>query len=281
MRASVRNLGAYPVLSPAWLEMVDSLSRMAIVTEMESNLPQSKDATLWETEEQAVRFIMEDGKLNLILRSMVEYKSYMRKVINTPEEIEVRSHMIECDKFEFGLGGVLRACWIHVEGIQTTDLSELFQYINDVLSYAISSTTILADLHSTGNLLKSQEVLVITYIGQILRHIEILRESRIMPLIRSQGLFMIIIKYIFKISNYITDDIMIDILETMSILVETEDFVTYREKYVSAEDIDNLVEIKKEILMPLQSALKPEKRRALRPLSDAIDKCKRLLGSKK
>ena len=67
----------------------------------------------------------------------------------------------------------------------------------------------------------------------------------------------------------------------MSILVETEDFVTYREKYVTTEDIDNLVEIKKEILMPLQSALKPEKRRALRPLSDAIDKCKRLLGSKK
>lgn len=123
LRKSVRKMGNFPILSTAWIEMVDSLTRMATVTEMEGNLPQSKkEATLWETEEQAVRFILEDAKLNLLLRSMVEYKEYQRRKSSSLEGLDDKSRIKECDDFEIGLGGVLRACWLHVEGIQVTDL---------------------------------------------------------------------------------------------------------------------------------------------------------------
>ena len=43
---------------------------------MESKLSASKNdsATLWETEEQALRFLLEDGKIMLCLRSLIEFK---------------------------------------------------------------------------------------------------------------------------------------------------------------------------------------------------------------
>lgn len=55
--------------------MAEIFGRIANISDMESKLPSAKtDATLWETEEQALRFLLEDGKLNLCLRSLVEFK---------------------------------------------------------------------------------------------------------------------------------------------------------------------------------------------------------------
>ena len=54
---------------------------MASISEMESKLPSAKsDGTLWETEEQALRFLLEDGKLNLCLRNMIEFKAEQIKM---------------------------------------------------------------------------------------------------------------------------------------------------------------------------------------------------------
>jgi hypothetical protein len=56
--------------------MADIFGRVANISDVESKLPSTKDnATLWETEEQALRFVLEDGKLNLCLRLLIEFKS--------------------------------------------------------------------------------------------------------------------------------------------------------------------------------------------------------------
>lgn len=63
------------MLSDPWFEMAESFGRIANVSDMESKLPSAKsDATLWETEEQALRFLLEDGKLNLCLRNLIDFK---------------------------------------------------------------------------------------------------------------------------------------------------------------------------------------------------------------
>ena len=62
-------------MSDAWLEMAEVFGRLANISDMESKLPSAKkDATLWETEEQAMRFLLEDGKLNLCLRNLIDFK---------------------------------------------------------------------------------------------------------------------------------------------------------------------------------------------------------------
>lgn len=76
LRRSIRQLENYPILSDGWFEMAETFGRVATISEMESKLPSTKqDATLWETEEQAIRFLMEDGKLNMCLRCLAEFKT--------------------------------------------------------------------------------------------------------------------------------------------------------------------------------------------------------------
>lgn len=56
--------------------MAEIFGRVAHISDVESSLPSAKkDGTLWETEEQALRFLLEDGKLNLCLRVLIEFKS--------------------------------------------------------------------------------------------------------------------------------------------------------------------------------------------------------------
>lgn len=56
--------------------MAEIFGRVASISDVESKLPSSKEnATLWETEEQALRFVLEDGKLNLCLRLLIDFKA--------------------------------------------------------------------------------------------------------------------------------------------------------------------------------------------------------------
>jgi hypothetical protein len=80
LRKHIRSLGSFPILSDPWIEMADVLGRIANISDMESKLPSGKDdATLWETEEQALRYLIEDGKLNLCLRNMIDFKQQQRR----------------------------------------------------------------------------------------------------------------------------------------------------------------------------------------------------------
>lgn len=70
----------FPILSDPWFDMAEVFGRIANISDVESKLPASKkDATLWETEEQALRFLLEDGKLNLCLRNLIEFKAGQSK----------------------------------------------------------------------------------------------------------------------------------------------------------------------------------------------------------
>jgi hypothetical protein len=71
--------GNHVIFSDAWCEMANTCGRIAKISDMESTVAASKaDATLWETEEQALRYLLEDGKLNLCLRNMISYKDDQR-----------------------------------------------------------------------------------------------------------------------------------------------------------------------------------------------------------
>ena len=87
LRRNIRVIGNFPILSDSWCGMAETLTRIAKVSEAEAKLPKANDdATLWECEEIALRFVLEDGKLNLCLRNMVDYKSFERD----QRELEVR-----------------------------------------------------------------------------------------------------------------------------------------------------------------------------------------------
>lgn len=178
LRRSIRQLGSHPLLSEAWMEMAEICGRIANVSDMESKLSASKDdATLWETEEQALRFLLEDGKLNLCLRNLVDYKREQR-ISQLEGSGSILDNIAQCDKFEKGLGVVLRNAWTHVEALQTTDLSALLNYIADVIDNTLAQPAIIESHMTAGDIHQRQEILVFYYLTSLLRQLDSISESR-------------------------------------------------------------------------------------------------------
>ena len=100
--------------------MAKSFERIGSVSRMESMLPKkSEDDTLWEGEELALRYLLEDGKMNLCLRMLEDYKD---AVADEHRREAMEKCPSACRKFETGAGVALLYAWHHLEAVQTTDL---------------------------------------------------------------------------------------------------------------------------------------------------------------
>lgn len=84
----------------------------------------------------------------------------------------------ECDKFEKGLGVILRNAWQHIEVQQTTDVHAVVEHIAAVLSANLQQNNIVHDLMRTSDVYQRQEMLVFQYMHDLLKNVEEIRESR-------------------------------------------------------------------------------------------------------
>ena len=74
LRKHVRQLDSHKIFTKEWLAMIDSLVHISNIAMMEQRLPRGEnDSTLWEGDDLTVRFMLEEGKLNLCLRLMHEF----------------------------------------------------------------------------------------------------------------------------------------------------------------------------------------------------------------
>ena len=87
----------------------------------------------------------------------------------------------KCDKFEKGLGVVLRNAWQHVEAVQTTDVQTLVHLIGDVLEHALREREFILMCIDKGDLHLRQEVLIFYYIVALMRQLDYLQQDRYMP----------------------------------------------------------------------------------------------------
>ncbi|RYG66323.1 hypothetical protein EON64_10025 [archaeon] len=191
--------------------MAETFGRVANISDVESSLPSAKkEGTLWETEEQALRFLLEDGKLNLCLRSLIEFKGKQIEArhngrgpmvcesstyplcmvpIHTPYTSHIHTYtpppvysqidfVVECDKFEKGVGVIMKNAWQHVEVLQTTDLPALIHHIAAVLEGALALPEVMDTLLKKNDVHQRQEVLVFYYLNGLFRHVEDIREHR-------------------------------------------------------------------------------------------------------
>lgn len=273
LRKHIRKLASFPLFADAWFEMADVLGRVANVSDMESNLAAGKeDKTLWETEEQALRFLLEDGKLNLCLKNLIEFKQHQRRarVIGSGP---IFDFAVECDKFERGLGIILKNAWSHVEALQTSDLIGLMNHIADVIEGALEAPELLRFHIKAGDLHQRQEIVVFYYLYDVMRHLDEIGENRIMPTIRERGIFMLSINLIERVHAGILGIHTLKALGALSLMVGTEDFSTYTSQHIKSDNVATLVEFKTSCLAPFQTDF--ENRKVIRPLIDCIDRAKR------
>lgn len=285
LKRNIKQLESFPILSDPWFDVADIFGRIASISDVESRLSAGKEeaATLWETEEQALRFLLEDGKLNLCLKCLVEFKTTQisqRKAGEGPMLVFLE----ECDKFEKGLGSILRNAWSHVEVLQTTDLAALVNYIADVLLYMSESPEVVENFVRSGDIHQRQEVVIFYYLADLFKRIEDVGESRIMPLVRERRLFMLGVHVLthlcsIKGEKQLQKSHRLKAAEALALLCQTEDFGTYRaQHYSNGVDVEKMSELKDLGLADLMTNFDDKK--VIRPLVDAIEKAKRLARSK-
>jgi len=192
----------------------------------------------------------------------------MRRLLRNGD-VPSADHAQKFDKFEKGMGVVLRNAWNHVEALQTTDLPALVNHIGDVLQTAVDNGDYLEPLIKSDDLAQRQEIFVFHYLATLMRYIDDIHEDRIMPIVRERNIFMNAVIILTTYHSSMSEVDSMKALEALSGLASTEDFSTYRREYVRREeDADVLIELRSSVLGQYQDDFKA--RRIVRPLLDVV-----------
>lgn len=232
LQDQIRRLASYDILSPRWVELTNTISRISQISKMEADLPkESKASTLWECEELALRNVLEDGKLNLCLRNLVDYKKFERGIRSEGYAGLSVKQRSDLDNFEKGMGIILRNAWNHIEALQTTDVILLVSHIGEVLSEDAQDVARIETFHAIGDLSDRQEVMVLHYLYGIVANVDEVGEERIMPPLRGHRVFLNIALFLREHHTKLSEGILALAVETMDLICDTEDFQTYEGEY--------------------------------------------------
>ncbi|KAF1777224.1 hypothetical protein GQ600_23001 [Phytophthora cactorum] len=285
LRNHVRFMADYPVLSDDWIQMAEQINRIGNITEMERQLPKKHGATLWECEEIALRwvassilaalrsadrvcqllsssYLLEDGKLNLCLRNLVDYNNYLKRMIERgPVKTET---MATLEKFEHGMGLTLKNAWLHAEAVQTTDLPLLIEYIHDILIYCLERPDYLPNKKMDN----CQEVTVIHFLLGLCRQLDSIDESR-HALLAEKRIFALLAMHLSANINLLNAaDVGVG-AEVLALICSTEDFDSHDDYYVDSPEAESaLLSFYDDYLEEATEDLDTRKR--LRPLLDAV-----------
>jgi len=271
LRKHVHALESQPFSSPGWLKLVDSLKHVAQVATMEHKIPREGDQTLWEGDELTVRFLLEEGKLNLCLRLMENYckekpppdersrwlEQKAAALSNSPnaDELDVRMR-----DFEASLGTLLRCSFEHIEAVQTVDLVCLFDHIAGVLQSA-------APLPNNATFDKMQEADVLRYAASVLERLEALGEERLMPHVERSGLVPLVVRHLVTFGPLLSRDDKVAGCLCLAFAIDTEAFETDSSTYVRG--VEGLL-ASDGFDVILQAAIDARGKPKLRPLLDLV-----------
>lgn len=242
--------------------MSETLQHLASVAMMEEKDSAKKGGgSIWERDELCVRYIIEEGKINMLLRAMNEYKKFQYgRIAEGAKDEETK---ISMKVFEQSLGIILRCSFSAVEALQTLDMNILIEHVATVLKFAQENMDSIDDA-------SSQEVVVTNYLELLFKQIESLNnEDTVMKNIESNEVVPLVLKHFEKFGAKSGKDILDSTIYFLAYLMETESYQTHKGKYiVDKEDKARLVllEARTKDLM----ANDQNNRKALRCLSDNI-----------
>jgi len=304
LREHIRFLADYELLSMDWLRMAESLHQIANVAFMETHLPPSEDnpltqqgkkekGTLWDQErdELAVRILLEEGKLNLVLRILHKYRQATRDSTKFTELIQSASSKYQsdmtliqerCHVFEQSVGLLLKLAFQHVEALQIMDVPEFIQHCAEVMKDALESnrTTPLTPVEGD----KLQETMVLHYLSGLATALEELDEDRVMDLMHEHNLLPLTIAHLSKHYMWYNLAALESAAKFLNGCLSSESYQADRQRFIpkSGETIAQLVSLKTLLadllkLDPVTTGLKLKKK-DVQMLMDEITKYERTPG---
>jgi hypothetical protein len=266
LRARVRRLAHYSPLSPEWIEMTDTLQHLASVAMMEEKDSTKKEGSIWERDELCVRYIIEEGKINMLMRIMNEFKVFHYNAQNEgtskDEDAKIRMKL-----FEQSLGILLKCTLSAVEALQTLDITHLIEHIAMVIKHVLDCLDFSPGEYTV------QEMLVISYLELIFRKIEHLNEENIMKQLENNDIVPLVLKHYEKLSPKLDKDAHEAYIFFLAYLMETETFQTFKNKFICDQDDKRRLTLMEGRVKELMAA-NADNRKVLRSLSDTIVRSK-------
>lgn len=290
-RKCVRNIHQYPVLSSEWIALVDSLKQLARLVQLEGRMPvnqkvseiagrdKESEGTLWDQEshENAIRILVEEAKVNLCLRILIDFKSWQAddasrraKIEETMKVYEFTQHQLEqkCIQFEDCMGLLLWKAFTHVETLQLMDIPLLIEYIAQVLTAAQHTT--LEDLDA-----RLQETLVLYYFSCLMKHSEALNSREVLARCKELRLFDLAIGHFLSHKDKFSSDLKMSFAEGLAAMADNEDFRTnWEDFFETTEAKQTFLRLEEALTTPIV-AEHPEKRKNIRPLLDFLKEIQR------
>jgi hypothetical protein len=215
----IRFLNFYEFLSDAWLRMADSLGQLAQVAFMENHFPSKErspllqegkndEGTLWDQERDqlSVRILLEEGKLNLCVRVLHDFKVRRRSPdfsdvftkATVARKMTAANLLAKCELFEVSMGTLLKFALQHLESVQIIDLPDLLQHIAEVLTDTLAEDTSEDSKDAKANYSKKQEGTVVHYLHAIVRREENIDDDRVMELMAKNNIIALLAAHLRK-----------------------------------------------------------------------------------
>jgi len=267
------------VLSPKWCGMVGIVKKISDIADMESKLPKKSDEiqSLWDSEEVALRYILEDEKLNLCLRLVHEAKNFQHQVLEHETTLSDDDDRL-LKTFEQGLGSILRRCWGYVEAMQTTDFLFLMEYCATVLK----KTMVYPQLCASKELESSQEVLVLHYLRSCFKFMseDAYPATRVMGLVERFSIVERIIMFVNLNHEKMEDDDVIVACEALAYVFDTDEYTGNKTKFVAADLRQELAGMDGNVIPKLIKGSSDARglKRRIRPLIDEAMRSKMSLS---
>jgi len=251
----VRCLANFDLFTDEWFDMASHLDQIIRITSLETGqltyTPDVADqqgrkdcGTLWDQEcdEVAIRILLEEGKLNLALRLLTQFKKAQlgpkfhdllkESALKSDSGVTYACAVEKCADFEANLGILLKLALSHVESLQILDVSLLITLCLTVLTHLsenVDAPLMIPDLH------KTQESLVFAYLSGLSANIEEMDEQRIMDDILEAKLVQLAIEVIHKHHASFSAEVLKHAVRFLSNVMNTEIFSTEADGFVGSQ----------------------------------------------
>ena len=249
LRHMVASINACQVLSVDWIlnvERLQTISSEAINSQSTASARSSSVVvtTLWDRDELAVRFLMEEGKLNLCLRLLSDYQEFVQRpglediirgatIMDPKGEGAAMSEPAKrttLDDFEFYMGLLLSCALRAPEAVQTLDISLLVGHVASVFRHGISFPALLA----APDISRKQLSVCFLYLRELFKYTDGHSGDRIMQLIHQHEVGNCMVSILSSAANW-PKNILLVAFSCLSALMSTEQYCTHPERYLSPD----------------------------------------------
>jgi len=290
LRRVVKQISPHPLFSSKWFAMLGSLQHMTDTAVHEQKASATEEgptgsgtvlATLWERNELTIRYLLEEGKLNLCLRLMIDFKEMQRQEMfaqalaaakaEQPQHTfdDLPTIKVKAALYEQCLGMLLSCAFSNVESLQTLDMPALFEHMGKTLTFSLTHPEMVRSPDAD----RRQEVLTLHYLAEIFLKIEGLQEDRILDLVSEHNVVNLLLDNVTIYFNEYSVPTKEQACMALSGIFATEEYQSSPDRFLATkEDKKKLVNLDNTVFKEQFPDYASKKK--VRPLLDAASKCK-------